>query len=412
MFRRYLSRLPLTDRITFSYEIWAGVFYGAFNGLALPLIPIVARRMGMGPAGIAAMLTMQFVGAIFGLFLGHMADRRGKMPFVVWPALVSRSFIALLIFPRSPSGFMVIASVFYLASNLGGPAYASIMRSNYSDANRGRLMGDIRVILMAVSAVCSTAASLALSADMRAVRLLFPAAAVFGVASTLAFSRIKVRRFPVVLPVPVSPSFFGSFRVVLRNSRFLIFMAIFFLCTTPDKLAIPLEPIRLVDELGVNYESASMLLGTVVSVFGIIGYYIWGRALKRVNPYYLLFCLVVLFAIRFLLIALARTTLDLIPMSVVTGLTNAGWDLIPLFCIIPLADPANFSLYFGVHTTLLGIRGLAGPWIGALIYGSGALTLVRIFLLIFALTLAGAVLLIPFTRSLTARARSHIFPKI
>jgi hypothetical protein len=86
-------------------------------------------------------------------------------------------------------------------------------------------------------------------------------------------------------------------------------------------------------------------------------------------------------------------------MSVILGLINAGWDLVPLFCILPLVtDHMHFSLYFGVHWTLLGIRGIAGPLFGAFIYDTGAFSLPTLFMAIAGLTALGGLLLFPFAR--------------
>ncbi|MGD0727386.1 MAG: MFS transporter [Spirochaetia bacterium] len=402
MLKSYFARLPLTDRITFAKELWAAVCYGAFAGLALPLVPIVARRIGMSPAGITAMVTMQFVGALFGVLFGHLADKRAKMPFVLWPSLLARGLIGLLAFARTPVSYLIVVSLFNLLVNLGAPAYSSIMRTNYSDAYRGRLMGNIRIVTMTVSTVGSACAGILLHANEAIVRWLFLAAAVFGMLSALIFARIRVRREPAI-PSRAPESFVGAFRTVARNAPFLLFMGILFLCATPDKLAVPLEPIWLVDFLHLEYGEASFLLGTVVSAASIAGYYLWARALKRFNSFTVLAVVVFLFALRFAALGLARTSSQLLPMSILSGIVNAGWDLVPIFCIIALADRSNFSMYIGFNTTCFGIRGLIGPTIGAFLYSSGVLPLGGIFLMIAALLLVGGGSLWAFSRGEGAR---------
>jgi hypothetical protein len=126
MLKGYLSRFPLTDRITFSRELWSATFYGIFTGIALPLVTIMARKIGMSTRAITAMATMQFVGALFGVILGHAAARRAKMPV---RAVARRGLVGLLAFARTPALFLVVASLYYLLVNLGGPAYSSIMIS-------------------------------------------------------------------------------------------------------------------------------------------------------------------------------------------------------------------------------------------------------------------------------------------
>ena len=398
MLKGYLARLPLTDRITFSRELWSGTFYGIFAGIALPLVTIMARKIGMTTAAITAMVTMQFVGALFGVVLGHVAARRAKMPFVLWPNVAARGLVGLLAFARSPVFFLVIASLFFLLLNFSAPGYASIMRTNYSDPYRGRLMGNIRVLVTIVAALFSAASGIVLVRNEQIVRWLFLVAAAFGVAASFTFATIKVRRVPEQREGPRVSLARSGFRLLAGNRRLMIFFGVLFLCATPDKLAVPLEPVWMVDVLHISYGQASFMLGSVVSLGSVAGYFIWARALKRTSSFTLLSFVSLVYACRFAAMALARTGGQLLPMSIFSGLANAGWDLVPLFCMITLSDPASFSLAIGVHTTLFGIRGLAGPWIGTLLYSSGALSLSAIFWLIAGLLAFGAVMMMLFAR--------------
>ncbi len=393
----YLSRLPLTDRITFSRELWSGTFYGVFAGIALPLIPIMARKIGMTPEAITAMVTMQFVGAISGVVLGQLAARRPKMPFVLWPNLAARSAVAALAFARQPAAFLVIASLFYFLLNVSGPAYSSIMRTNYSHANRGRLMGNIRILVTLVMAAVSAGAGLVLAKNESLVRWLFLVSGLCGVLSSLVFATVKVRRDVEIPRAAADRPRGSSVRILAANRPFLVFLAVLVVCATPDKLSVPLEPLWMVDVLRIDYAQASFVLGTVVSVASVAGYFLWARALKRTNSFTLLAVVVFIFAGRYAALALARTGLQLIPMSILSGLSNAGWDLVPLFCILDLADAGSFTLAIGLNTTLFGIRGTIGPSIGTLLYSSGV-PLNILFLGIAALIACGGVMMLWFGR--------------
>ena len=394
----YFSRLPLTDRITFAKELWSGFFYGIFAGLALPLIPIVARRIGMSPAAITAMVTTQFAGALLGVFAGRLADRGRKMPWAVWPNLVARGLIGLLAFTSTPLPYLVVVSAFNFLINLSSPAYGSIMRTNYSDEHRGKLMGNVRIIIVAVSAIFSAVAGIILAADEVIVRWLFPVAAIFGVLASLTFGTIKVRKGPL-LPAEQGPRSVRATLGMLRKNRlFLLFMALLVPCAFADKFAVPLEPIWMVDYLHLGYGEASFLLGTVASIASILGYWFWARALKRTNPFLVLSLVVLLYAGRFFSMALTHTSSQLFMMSVFSGLSNAGWDLVPLFCMIALSDMGNFSMYSGLSTTLYGIRGLIGPTIGTWLFASGRLSMNGIFWLIAGLLSTGALSMLLFSR--------------
>ena len=405
--RVYFARLPLTDRITFFKELQSSVAYGIFAGLALPLLPIVARTIGMSPAGITAMVTMQFIGSLFGIVVGRLVDRLPKMPFALWPSLIARASLAGLVFVRKPVPYLIIVSFFYLIMNLNGPAYSSIMRTNYSDANRGRLMGNIRVAVVIVSALFSAIGGLILSRNGHLVRWLFLVASIAGVLSSLAFGTIKVRRAPDLPHSTPKAPLRQSLRVVWHNKPYVIYNALMFLCALPDKLSIPLEPIWFVDDLHLDYAAASILLGTVVAVVSIGGYMLWARALRGFNSFMVLGLVVLAFAGRYAALGLARTPAQLIPMSILSGLNNAGWDLVPIFCMIQVADPENFSLYIGLNTTLFGIRGLIGPSLGTFLYSSGALPMSGIFLLIAGLIALGGVLLLLYSRRVAQDVRSR-----
>jgi len=136
----------------------------------------------------------------------------------------------------------------------------------------------------------------------------------------------------------------------------------------------------------------------VVYAASVAGYYLWARLLKRMNPFNLLALVVFIFCGRYVALALARSGPGLIPMSVLSGLSNAGWDLVPLFCLLDLSDARSFTLVVGLHTTLFGIRGTIGPTLGTLLYSSGV-PLNLIFLGIAAVIAVGGVLMLWFGRS-------------
>jgi hypothetical protein len=402
--KNHFSRLPLTDRITYARELWSSLFYGVFAGLALPLIPIVARRIGMSSGAITLMVTTQYGGALLGVFAGRLADRGRKMPWAVWPPVAARGLIGLLAFATTPGPYLVIVSCFNILINLSPPAYGSIMRTNYSDEHRGKLMGNVRILIVVISAIFSSVAGVILAADETVVRWLFPAAALFGVISSLVFGTIKVRKGPP-LAIERGP---GSGRVVLgalrKNHLYLLFLALLFLCAFPDKFAVPLEPVWMVDYLHLTYGEASFLLGTVASIASILGYWFWARALKRANPFLVLSLVVLLYAGRFFAMAFTRTGPQLFVMGIFSGLSNAGWDLVPLFCMIALAEMSNFSLYAGLSTTLFGVRGLLGPTIGTWLNTSGLLPMNSIFLLIACLISTGALSMFLYSRRPDVRA--------
>ncbi len=395
----YFAGYPLSDRVTLFYDGSAGFWAGVFNGLALPLVGVVGRRLGMSTGMLAILMGSQFLGLALNLWFGHLARSGDLVAYVFWPGILSRVALALVAVFASPAAFLVLLSLYYIISTFGSPAYFSLMRSNYSNAHRAKAMGQVRIMMMAVSAVCAAFAGGFLQTFPQGFRILFPLAALAGIAGNLFFRKVKPRRSREPAPALGKASFADSLALIGKDRPFLLFMAIYFIIGFPDKLLIPLEPIRIVDELGAGYGAAGFILGTVPLVAAILGYYLCSKLADRTDPFLLLLATSLLSSTRFLGFALASQPSHLIPGSFLNGMSNAGWDLLPVFTILLFADQARFGLYMGMHSTLIGIRGLMGPALGTWLYEGAGMRIIDIYWLAFALELVGAAFLALFWAS-------------
>jgi MFS family permease len=400
----YLRTYPLSDRATFVYDARAAACYGLFNGLALPLVGVVGRKLGMSPAMLALLMGSQFVGLFLNLWFGHRARPGNLVAFVFWPSLLSRAAVALVALVASPMAFLALMCFFFVVSSFGGPAYSSLMRLNYSNLHRPRAMGHIRIVIQIVSALGAAFAGAFLQAWPGGYRLLFPLAAAGGLASTFLFRKVRPRK-PLV-PVPAAPiaperkeSFRESLALIGRDKPLLVFMAIYFIIGFPDKLLIPLEPIRLVDELGAGYGTAGLVIGTVPILGALLGYYLCSKLTSKIDPFLLLVATVLLSSTRFLGFALATVPGHLIPGSFLNGIGNAGWDLLPMFTLLLFGDQSRFGLYMGLHNTLVGLRGLIGPALGTWLYEGTGMRISGIYWLAFGIEIAGGALLLGFWAS-------------
>ena len=392
----YLGSYSPSDRSTLVLDGRSAFWYGICTGLGLPLVGVVGRKLGMNADMLAILMSAQFVGLLLNLWLGHLARYGDLVAYVFWPSFLARASLALVAFAASPWAFLAVMAFYYVVSNLGGPAYSSIMGLNYSDRNRGRAMGHIRVMLQSVSAACSLAAGFFLQAWPWGFRILFPIAAAAGVASSLIFRRVKPMRRAMENEARGEASFRGSLALLARDRRFLVFMAIIFIVGFPDKMLISLEPIRLVDELGAGYGAAGFVLGAVPLAAAVLGYVLCSRLAGKVDPFLLLAATTILLASRQLGFALATSPAHLVPGAFLGGISNAGWDLLPLFAVILFTDEERLGLYMGLYFTLIGVRGIIGPAVGTWLYQSVGLSISGIYALSAYIEAAGAVLLLVF----------------
>lgn len=394
-FKTYLGNFPLSDRATLVYDGKSGFYCGIFNGLALPLVGVVGRKLGMSSGMLALLMGSQFIGLFLNLWFGHLSRDGDLVAYVFWPGVLSRAALVLVAFVVSPAAFLAVMCFYYIVSCFGAPAYSSLMRMNYSDANRAKAMGHIRIMMMTVSALCAAFSGAFLQSFPGGYRILFPLAAAAGAASSLLFRKVRPRKgFEAKrMPEEAKESFRQSLALLGQDKRFLVYMGIYFIAGFPDKLMIPLEPIRLVDELGAGYRAAGFVLGTVPLAGAVLGYFICSRLANKADHFLLLVATVLLSSTRFLGLALAKTPIDLMPGSFLNGVANAGWDLLPLFTILIFSDKTRLGLYMGLHNTLVGLRGLIGPALGTWLYEVMGMRIASIYWIAFAIEVLGAVLL-------------------
>jgi predicted MFS family arabinose efflux permease len=374
--------------VTHYRELWSAALYGVFNGLTLSLSTIVAQRIGVSTTQMAVMLAVPFVGQLLNLYFGHLTAKSNPTPLVFWPGFVSRTLLVGMVFVRTPEPYFLLMSAYNLVSAFSGPAYASIMRSNYGERHRGKLMGNARIVIMLSSGLFSFLAGTALELLPGGYRWIFPLGALFGGASSLAFRPIRVRRSSDTRPA-AHAAFLDTLRSLRKDKVYIAFQLLLLLCTGPNKLAIPLEPIWFVDHLHIDYHQAGLFLGTVYSVCCILGYLAWGRLTRNRDPHPLLMIVLTLYLFRYPVLALASKPGHLAFASVLAGFSDSGFELVMLFSVIRLSRGKSLAVAMGLHSAFLGVRGLVGPFIGNYLYTVVGLPIATIFWIITAATAVG-----------------------
>ena len=385
------------------------MFFAMFNGLAIPFVAFIGRKIGMDSLMLTILTMSTFIGLLLNVWIGHLAEKGNKSRWVVLPGVISRLLVCVALVWVSPISFLILMSAFNIIATFSGPAYNSIMRSNYSNRYRGEIMGGIRITIQIISALAAAFAGWFMERTAIGHQILYPVAGALGICSSLVFGRIKVRRMPVPLRPPVQAAaiphgFRASLAVMAKDKLFMVYMGIYFIAGFPDKLLIPLEPIRFIDELGMNYAAAGLIQGTIPLLGAMAGYFLFMKLAHRVSPFILLVATAVLASSRFINTAMASTAYQLIPGAFFNGMGNAGWDLLPLFSIMLFVGHEKLALYFGFFSTLVGVRGVTGPLLGNLMYSSG-MSIVSIYWLAFGLELGAIVLLVGFL--FYFRARKH-----
>jgi MFS family permease len=349
--------IPLTARPTYYHNLRSAIL----GGVAFSLYSqagVVARKIFDAPGWqIALIAAAPAAGWAMCLFWGRLETGRHKMPFILYPAILSRIPLLVAGFVKSALGFTVTVSLPPLIWSIGQPAYASIVRSNYPAEQRGLITGTLQAWNLLASCMAAYAAGLLLDWQPSTYAYVFPASAVIGVMSALVFARIRVR----------GEKHLDAVFAPLKNRRFMIFMASFMCGGLANLIAIPVLTIFLTDDLKVTFTRASMSLAVIPQVAMLLTLSFWGKLVDRKSPITLRMFTSAGFTLSFLLLYVAAlfSSLNLVYLSklvegLVMGLSSIVWTL----GIMYFAPKAQIAIYMGVHTALTGIRGLIAPFLG------------------------------------------------
>lgn len=361
-----ISELPLHTRHTFYYDLRSAFLFGIFGGFFFPFIAIVGRKIGATDIQIAALSAAPLISNAFALFWTEDIFGKGRVWYVVWPNAAGRALLTGMFLVASPFWYTVLIFVYMLVTAVPFPSYASIMKTNYPDEFRGRLMSYVRAGIAALWIIASAVGGFYLEKDTSNYRYLFPVAAVFGVLSALQFGYIKVRREKRAredftglrhLASPLKDSAFG---------RFLIAYSLFELALL---LSTPVYTLVLVDEVHIS-NIATGVYGSIFSATWLAGFFFWGRFVDR-HP--LSNTLVAVFSTACvipLIYLVSRSVYVLSLAQAATGFLFAATELVGFVIITRIATHRDVPGYMAAHVSFGALRGATAPFIGVALYSS------------------------------------------
>jgi MFS family permease len=313
--------------------------------------------------------------------------RFGGKPVSLICWLLGRGSFLLTAIAFNATSLLVIFTFFWLLEAWPTPAYIQTIQTIYPIQQRGRILAAVRVGFVALILILTPLAGWVL--DHWGYRALLPWAGLSGIGSTLLFFSL-MRKTPDTMAEPSRPSL--SFMHILRTDhRMPFYLSGIFLFGFGALISAPLYAIVQVDRLDLSYTVIG-LLGFVQSLFWFLGYLFGGRILDRIGG---IRSLQIVFAVNMLVMLpyiWATQGWMLLPSFITAGLVTAGADLAVLYTVSHLAGPEHTPDYAALNSTIAGLRGLLGPFIGSMLVSIGW-NYGAVFALSAFLTLAGAVVL-------------------
>lgn len=379
--------LPFHVRHTFYYDLRSAMLVGVFGGLLLPFVSIVGRKIGASNLQIALLTAAPYLANAFTLLWTEDIFGKGRVWYVVWPCVAGRGLLVAMFWVYTPSWYTAVILVYMFITAIPFPSYASIMKTNYPETLRGRLMSYVRVGTALVWIVSSAVAGSVLERGTWNYRYIFPLAAVFGVLSALQFRSIKVRR-----EERKKESIWGirGLGVPLKDPVFLRFLAVYTLFESGMLLALPVFSLVLVDEARIT-NFATGIYGSVFSGMWLAGFFFWGRFMDRTSVRTTLMLIFTTACLMPLLYIITRDIVLLGAAQGVAGFVFAAVELANYIVIIRMAEPKEVPHYMAASIALGGARGAVAPFIGAAVYsryGAGAVFSTALFLILLSVVLA------------------------
>lgn len=357
------SGLPRPVRRALRWDATAGLLIGVFSGALFPFLGVIARRDLHASAYLIALLSVAgSVGNLFNPVMAHYIRCRAKLPYAVLPFATGRLFYLLMPFSGSAYSFVAICFLGSAVTTLGSPAYAAVIRDAYPVARRGQLMGAVRVLIVGTTMLGSLASGFLLT--HYDYHWIFPVITLFGLASTVCFSRIGIPAEPGDDVTPDDRKVWAAFRMPRADRAFRLYVTYFYIYGLGNLILGPVVPIFQVDVLKITPQWVGYL-ATASSACSMLGYLYWGRVLDRHGPFKLMLFVTAVLAIMPITYFFAHSVPVLLIAAAASGFAVAGGDLGYVNAAMRFAPRDSVVTYAGTFAFLQAMRGIPGPFIGA-----------------------------------------------
>lgn len=373
------KRVPPPARFAYRLDALSCMLGAVLLGLTAPFISVIAIKTLKASAFEISLLTvMPLAGSTLSLVWANMMEGRRKMPFAVFSAVLSSSLFLLAMLVTTSWAFVAMVSVYYILLSISGPAYSSIIKEIYPDSDRGRIMAYSRVCMLSVFLGVSLIAGPLLHGYN--YRIVFPIAALFGIASAMSFKRIPANDTHGDPTVPLRRFIKNSLRLLRENSGFRRFCNGVFVAGFANLMLQPLFALYQVNNLHVDTNWAS-LYAVVGSPVAMIGYVYWGAYVDRRTSHEAVAACTLLLALVPLAYCLTSAAWMVLPIVVLGQVASTGLELGYANGVLQYAPQDKIVLYQGVFASLMGLRGMIAPFVGVLLVQSGLLPMKSVFLL-------------------------------
>ena len=358
------SLVPWRARPNFRLDATSAALSGVYSGGIFPFVAFVARdHLHASAAELGLMTAAPFVGNLLALPFTHIVSRGQPVRNVALIIAIARVILVGASFATGSAVFAWTVFAVQCLASIPTPTYISIIRLIYPLEYLGRLLSYTRV-LQAAGMIFSTF-SAGWMIDRWGWRPVFLAFAPVGLAALALYSRIRI---PADQPVTRHNEMIeftkGAFSLLRQDIPFRWFALAVSVYGFGNLMAVPVYTIYQVDVLHITASWVAILMN-ITQVVWMLSYVFWARYIDSVSPLKLVMINTALAAIMPLNYLVAFEVWMLVPFAVVGGIVNAGIELSYFNSVMHFSTPENSAQYQAMHSLLLGVRGIIGPFAGA-----------------------------------------------
>ena len=403
------DNLPNAVKHTYRFHLMAAPFHGVLFALIGGNSYIALNVFGASEFQVA-LIKMSWIGSmIFSIYWGHLAVRQPKTRLLFWTLFTSSVGFGLIgLLPHSLSlsfapginSAFVFTSCSVLATaslSLLPVALNSICRSNYPTSHRNRIVASIWAVLFLSSALFAGLTGLALDRWTGAYHVIYPLVAVAGITSAFIYRRIIVRgerlylrqvhaaRGSLFSLESITAPLRQSARILRQDRHFRHFMIGYFIFGFANLMGMPLYDLYYKHELELSNLKALTALKIVPSVLIVVTIGFWGRMIDKQNIFRSRAFFSLLWIAEPVCYIIGNSFGWVLGAKVVVGIAYSGGQLLWNIGILEFASRERAPFYVGIHTTLVGLRGLTAPFVGVFLYSRLGLSFNTMFSLVIVL---------------------------
>ncbi len=342
-------------RRNLSLDLLAALGVGVTVVVVSTLLPTVARRAGIEPAGLAALASAPFVANVLGAFSGGIGPRTPRQ-LALLRALGAGALVAVLIVPI-PAVMVAAAFAFWVGIAFGTPVQLRLWGAMYPDRLRGRVLGVLGAgrAGAAVAATLLVGVAAAVTGDLPVIA----AAGIVGMLAAAAYAGLRAR-------LSDAPAFSARGSIRALTERPVLRRAVLAQALYGGGMiaAVPLYPLVYVDRLSLSLADVAVV-ATLISVATTVSFVAWGVVSDRIGPRAVLAGGSALGLGSLLGYTIAGDLHTLWVAAIAAGAASAGID-VGISAVISDNTPLESrGAAVAGWSAATGLRGMVAPFLGA-----------------------------------------------